>query len=130
MDLSNTMAQKILIIEDDRFLRKIYKNKLEAEGFEVMEAIEGEEGIHKVQNEQPNLVLLDLMLPRKDGFDVLSDIKKDPNTKDIPIIILTVLGQESDIKRGLDLGATNYLVKGQTDLNQVVKVIKQTLGIK
>lgn len=124
------MAQKILIIEDDRFLRKIYKNKLEAEGFEVMEAIEGEEGIHKVQNEQPNLVLLDLMLPRKDGFDVLSDIKKDPNTKDIPIIILTVLGQESDIKRGLDLGATNYLVKGQTDLNQVVKVIKQTLGIK
>lgn len=124
------MAQKILIIEDDRFLRKIYKNKLEAEGFEVIEAIEGEEGVHKVQSEEPNLVLLDLMLPRKDGFDVLADVKKDPKVKDIPVIILTVLGQESDIKRGLDLGATNYLVKGQTDLNQVVKVIKQTLGIK
>jgi len=124
------MSQKILIIEDDRFLRKIYKNKLEAEGFEVVEAIEGEEGVHKVESEQPVLVLLDLMLPRKDGFDVLADIKKNPKIKDIPVIILTVLGQESDIKRGLDLGATNYLVKGQTDLNQVVKVIKQTLGLK
>jgi len=124
------MAHKILIIEDDRFLRKIYKNKLEAEGFEVTEATEGEEGVHKAQSELPNLILLDLMLPRKDGFDVLTDIKKDLKTKDIPVIILTVLGQESDIKRGLDLGAVNYLVKGQTDLNQVVKVIKDTLGIK
>lgn len=124
------MNQKILIIEDDRFLRKIYKNKLESEGFEVLEAIEGEEGVHKVIAEQPDLVVLDLMLPRKDGFDVLVDIKKDPATKDIPVIILTVLGQASDIKRGLDLGATNYLIKGQTDLNQVVKVIKDALGIK
>ena len=124
------MPQKVLIIEDDRFLRKIYKNKLEAEGFEVTEAIEGEEGLHKSVSDSPDLIVLDLMLPRKDGFDVLQDIKKNPQTKDIPVIILTVLGQESDIKRGLDLGATNYLIKGQTDLNQVVKVVKQTLGIK
>ena len=122
------MSQKILIIEDDRFLRKIYKNKLEAEGYEVSEAIEGEEGVHKAISESPDLIILDLMLPRKDGFDVLTDIKKEDQTKDIPVIILTVLGQESDIKRGLDLGATNYLIKGQTDLNQVVKVVKQTIS--
>jgi DNA-binding response OmpR family regulator len=130
MKINKHMANKILIIEDDRFLRKIYKNKLEAEGFEVVEAIEGEEGLHKVSAEMPDLVVLDLMLPRKDGFDVLADIKKNPQIKDIPVVILTVLGQESDVKRGLDLGAANYLVKGQTDLNQVIKVIKQTLGTK
>lgn len=123
------MAKKILIVEDDKFLRKIYKNKLEAEGYEIIEATEGEEGLHKVTNDKPDLVILDLMLPRKDGFDVLSEIKSDAETKNIPVIIMTVLGQKSDIKRGQDLGAADYLIKGQTDLNQMLEIVKKYLPL-
>ncbi|MCX6764150.1 MAG: response regulator [Candidatus Nealsonbacteria bacterium] len=117
--------QKILMIEEDRFLRKIYKNKLSKENFEFIEATNGEEGLNKVISENPDVVLLDLILTRKSGFDVLVEMKRNRKTKKIPVIILSNLGQESDIQRGLSLGAKEYLVKTEISLSDVVNKIKE-----
>lgn len=116
---------KILMIEEDRFLRKIYRNKLTQAGFEFSEATNGIEGLNKVIAEKPNLVLLDIILPRKNGFDVLFEIKRNKNIKLIPVIILSNLGQEGDIKKGLSLGAKEYLVKTDTTLSEVVEKVKE-----
>jgi DNA-binding response OmpR family regulator len=118
---------KILIVEDDKFLIKLYSNKLRREGFEVTEAISGEEAMNKIFGEKPNLILLDLVLPQKSGFEILSDIKLNPETKDIPVIILTNLGQESDVKRGLALGAVAYLVKTDFSINKLPEIVKEYL---
>jgi len=115
------------MIEDDKFLRKIYKNKLSKSGFEFVEAINGIEGLNKVLSEKPDLVLLDLILPRKNGFDVLIEMKRNRATKKIPVIILSNLGQESDIQRGLSLGAQDYLVKTDISLSEVVNKVKENL---
>ena len=115
------------MIEDDHFLRKIYRDKLTKAGFEFIEATNGIEGTNKVISERPDLVLLDLILPRKNGFDVLIDMKSNKNTKDIPVIILSNLGQESDVKRGLALGAQDYLVKTEISLSEVVDRVKEWL---
>jgi DNA-binding response OmpR family regulator len=120
-------TQKILMIEDDRFLRKIYRDKLTRVGFEFAEATNGEEGLNKIISEQPDLVLLDLMLPRKNGFDVLADMKRNKEIKAIPVIILSNLGQESDVKKGLSLGAENYLIKTEISLSEVVDKVKECL---
>jgi DNA-binding response OmpR family regulator len=117
--------QKILMIEEDRFLRKIYKNKLSKENFEFIEATNGEEGMNKVISEKPDIVLLDLILTRKSGFDVLVEMKRNRKTKKIPVIILSNLGQESDIQKGLSLGAKEYLVKTEISLVDVVNKIKE-----
>lgn len=115
------------MIEEDRFLRKIYRDKLSRLGFEFLEATNGEEGLNKIIAEKPDLVLLDLILPRKNGFDVLIDMKSNKNTDKIPVIILSNLGQESDIKRGLSLGAKDYLVKTEVSLSEVVNKVKEEL---
>ena len=117
--------QKILMIEEDRFLRKIYKNKLSKENFEFIEATNGEEGLNKVISEKPDIVLLDLILARKSGFDVLMDIKRNKKTKKIPVIILSNLGQESDIEKAYSLGAKEYLIKTEISLFDVVEKIKE-----
>lgn len=119
--------QKILMIEDDIFLRKIYRDKLTRAGFEFVEAINGEEGVNKALSEKPDLVLLDLILPRKNGFDVLMEIRKSREVKKIPVIILSNLGQESDIKRGMSLGANDYFVKANVTLAEVVERVKEWL---
>lgn len=116
--------QKILMIEEDYFLRKIYKNKLTSLGFEFIEAINGEEGLNKLISEKPDLVLLDLILPKKNGFDVLIEIRKNKELKDTLVIILSVLSQKSDMKRGLDFGAQEYLVKSEMSLSDVVDKVK------
>ena len=118
---------KILIIEEDRFLRKIYKNKFTRAGFEFREAISGDEGLNKVYSEKPDLVLLDLMLPKKSGFDVLVELKSNRSTKKIPVIILSNLAQEEDIKRTLSLGARDYLIKTEVSLSDVVDRVKECL---
>ena len=125
--MPNTEKQKILMIEDDRFLRKIYRDKLTREGFEFVEATNGIEGINKVVSDLPDLVLLDLMLPRKNGFEVLIDMKRNKNTKNVPVIILSNLGQESDIKKGLDLGANDYLIKTEVSISDVVNKVLECL---
>ena len=116
------------MIEEDRFLRKIYRDKLSRLGFEFLEATNGEEGLNKVIYEKPDLVILDLMLPKKNGFDVLIDIKNNKNTQKIPVIILSNLGQESDIKRSFDLGAASYLVKTDVSLSGVVEEVKEQIA--
>ena len=118
---------KILIIEDDKFLIKLYGDKLRLEGFDVIGAITGDEGLHKVEAEIPDLIILDLVLPQKSGFEVLSELKLDPKTKKIPVIILTNLGQESDMKKGLELGADAYLVKTEFSVNDLSGLIKEHL---
>ena len=115
------------MIEDDIFLRKIYRDKLTRSGFEFIEATNGEEGLNKIISENPDLVLLDLILPRKNGFEVLYEMKRNEKTKNIPVIILSNLGQESDIKRGLRLGAEDYLVKTEISLSEVVQKVKECL---
>lgn len=118
---------KILIIEEDHFMRKIYRDKLSRLGFDFLEATNGEEGLNKVIAEKPDLVILDLILPRKNGFDVLIDMKSNKNTENIPVIILSNLGQESDIQRGLSLGAEEYLVKTEISLSGVVDKVREQL---
>ncbi|KPJ73389.1 hypothetical protein AMJ48_01370 [Parcubacteria bacterium DG_74_1] len=122
--------QKILMIEDDPFTRKLYRNKLNLAGFDVDEAISGEEGLNKVRAEKPDLILLDIILPRKSGLDVLIELKGNEKTKDIPVIILSVLGQVQDIKKGLTLGAKDYLVKSEITISEVVAKARECLKNK
>ena len=122
--------QKILIIEDDPFMRKLYHNKLTLSGFEVEEAISGEEGLNKIKAGKPDLVLLDIVLPRKTGFDVLIEMKGNEKTQDIPVIILSVLGQIQDIRKGLTLGANDYLVKSEITISEMVTKIRESLKNK
>lgn len=119
--------EKILMIEEDGFLRKIYKNKFSQAGFAFSEATNGEEGLNKIIAEKPDLVLLDLILPKKSGFDVLVEMKGKKETKGIPVVILSNLAQESDIQRGLSLGAKDYLVKPEISLSEVVDRVKECL---
>jgi len=119
---------KILVAEDDKFLSKAYAAKLKKSGFEVALAVDGEEAISKARTDKPDVVLLDLVMPKKDGFDALYDLKQDKITQSIPIIVLSNLGQEEDIKRAKELGAEDYLVKSNIAIQDVVDKIKQVLS--
>jgi DNA-binding response OmpR family regulator len=119
---------KVLVAEDDAFLSKAYSAKLKKEDFEVITAANGEEVMGKVKSEKPDIILLDIVMPKKNGFDVLYDLKQEPSTKNIPVVILSNLGQEEDIKRGKDLGADDYLIKSDIAINDVVDKIKQVLA--
>lgn len=121
--------KKILLIEDDRFLIKLYSDKLLREGFDVSMAISGEEGLSKVVGEKPDLVLLDVILPQKNGFDILSEIKLNNETKHIPVVMLTNLGQDSDIKTGMDLGAVDYLVKTDFSITKLPEIVRKHLAV-
>jgi len=118
------MKGKILIIEDDRFLRELMVRKLKMENFEVVEAEDGAEGLKKIKEEKPDLVLLDLILPEMDGFEVLEQKRKDEEIKNIPVIILSNLGQKEEIDRGLQLGAKDYLVKAHFSPSEIIEKIK------
>ncbi len=125
-----TMAKKkILIIEDETTLQGALLEFLEAEGFEAISAADGETGIEMVKTEKPDLVLLDIIIPKKDGYKVLAEMKKDPKTKEIPVILLTNLESPEDIQRAFELGATTYLVKSNYKLEDVVNRIKEMLKI-
>lgn len=117
--------QKVLLVEDDLSLLKIYSNKLKINDFEVSIATTGDEGLRKAQVDQPNLILLDLILPGKDGFLVLEELKSSPSTDQIPVIILSNLGQQTDIERGKRLGAIDYLVKSDISLVDLVGKVKK-----
>jgi DNA-binding response OmpR family regulator len=118
---------KILIVEDDRFLRELIARKLRNEGYEVIEAIDGEEGLKRIKEEKPDLVLLDLILPGIDGFEVLESAKKEPEIAPIPVIILSNLGQREEIERGLKLGAIDYLIKAHFTPGEIIEKIKNIL---
>ena len=122
--------KKILVIEDDVFLRRIISRKLLKEGYSVIEAIDGEKGLKTVKEEKPDLVLLDLVLPEMDGFEVLGKIKKDPVVSEIPVIVLSNLGEKNDIERGLKAGAADYLVKAHFTPGEIINRIEAVLKIK
>ncbi len=122
------MAKKILIIEDDKFLRELITQKLIKEDFEVSEAVDGEEGIRKIKEEKPDLILLDLILPGIDGFEVLSQMKKELTLASIPVIILSNLGQKDDVEKGLKMGAVDYLIKAHFTPGEIIDKIKAVLG--
>ena len=122
------MNKKILIADDDKMLRNMYVKKLQIAGFKVETAGDGEEAIAKAGTLQPNLILMDVMMPRLDGFGALTKFKSDPKTQNIPVILLTNLGiNEEDKKRGLELGAKEYLIKNQLSPNQIVEIVKKYL---
>ena len=118
------MAKKILVIEDDKFLRELISQKLLKEGYDILEAIDGEKGIESAKTEKPDLILLDLILPGIDGFEVLARIKSDPEASKIPIIILSNLGQKDDIEKGLNMGAVDYLIKAHFTPAEIIEKIR------
>jgi DNA-binding response OmpR family regulator len=120
---------KVLIVDDDAFLSGIYATKLELEGFEVASARDGEEGLKAAMKEKPALILLDVLMPKLDGFEVLKRLKSDPDTKPIPVIMLTNLGQKEDIEKGLADGAADYLIKAHFVPAEAVEKIKKVLGM-
>ncbi len=120
---------KILIIEDDPVFQHTLGEFLRAEGFKVFSAVDGEEGIKETQKQSPDLILLDIILPKKDGYEVIAELKKDPAAKNIPIVLLTNLGGVQDVEKALGLGATTYLVKSDYKLEEVVGKIKEILKI-
>lgn len=121
------MAKKILIIEDDKFLRELIGQKLLKEGYDIVEAVDGEKGIKSIKDEKPDLVLLDLILPGMDGFEVLTKVKEDAEISQIPVIILSNLGQKDDIEKGLKMGAVDYLIKAHFTPGEIIDKIKIVL---
>jgi len=117
----------ILIVEDDKFLRDLITQKLIREGFNTIEAIDGEQGVKKIKETKPDLVLLDLILPGIDGFEVLAKVKEDPVSAEVPVIILSNLGQKDDIEKGLKLGAADYLIKAHFTPGEVIEKIKEII---
>lgn len=121
------MSKKIVIAEDDGFLSRALQDKLKKEGFEAIPIMKGDEVKKIVQAKKPDLILLDILMPGKNGFEVLADLKMEDETKEIPVIMLSNLGQESDMKKGLELGAIGYLIKSNTPIAKVVEKIKEQL---
>lgn len=119
--------KKILFIEDAMALQKTFGDILRKGGYEMTSALDGEEGLKLAKTEKPDLILLDLILPKVDGFEVLRRLKEDPGTKKIPIIVLTNLEDIEDINKALELGVTTYLVKASYGPNEVLEKIKETL---
>lgn len=121
--------KKILLVEDEATLQKALNDMLSGEGFEVVSALDGEKGLQMALEEKPDIILLDIILPKMDGFEVLTKLKLDAKTEQIPVIILTNLSDLENIQKALDLGATTYLVKADFHLDDVLKKIKTTIGM-
>lgn len=120
--------KQILFIEDESALQKTFSEVLDQEGYKVISALDGELGLKLAKEKKPDLILLDLMLPKVHGFEVLKGLKGDEATRDIPVIVLTNLEGVGDVEKALELGATTYLVKATYSLEEVIGKIKKTLG--
>jgi len=117
---------KILLVEDDEFLSSLLYNRLKKEGYEVTLAHDGPKALESLRKSVPNLILLDIILPGKSGFDILEEARSDPqlrNIKNVPVIIISNLGQESDIERGRELGVVDYFVKARVSIDSLVEKI-------
>jgi DNA-binding response OmpR family regulator len=121
---------KVLLVEDDAFLREICSKKLVKEGFTVYEALDGEQALNGVEKIEPDIILLDIILPAIDGFQILHQIRNGSNKKvsSTPVIMLSNLGQDDDIKKAMEMGANDYLVKAHFTTEEIVEKIKKTLG--
>jgi DNA-binding response OmpR family regulator len=121
-------VKKIVFVEDEEALQKTLGEILKQEGYEVALASDGEAGFSLIKSEKPDLILLDLILPKMDGFEVLKRLKADIDCKDIPVIVLTNLEGIGDVGKAIELGATTYLVKAQYSLDEVLEKIKKAFG--
>ncbi len=114
---------KVLIIEDDKFISSVYESELHQQNIIVELAFDGLEGLEKAKTSKPDLILLDLILPKLNGFEVLKELKGNPDTKDLPVVVNSVLSQQSDMKEITELGAAKYLAKDNNSLQQVINEI-------
>lgn len=117
----------IVVVEDDTFLLGIYKTKFEMDGFKVDIAENGELGLKEIMKKKPDVVLLDILLPKMDGFTVLQHMKEHDELKDIPVILLTNLGQKDDVEKGLEMGAADYLIKAHFKPSETLKKVREVL---
>lgn len=120
--------QKILIIEDEKVLLKVIAKKLEVENYQVQTAMDGQEGLEKIKENAPDLILLDILMPRVDGFEVLENLNKNSELAKIPVIIISNSGQPVEIERAMSLGVKDYLIKAEFDPEEVVAKVKNVLG--
>ncbi len=119
--------KKILFIEDESALQKTFGDILKQGGYEMISALDGEIGFNLARTKKPDLILLDLVLPRMHGFEVLKKLKEEPETKEIPVIVLTNLEKMEDVEQAVKLGATAYLVKTQYTIEEVIEKIKKAI---
>ena len=126
--MADVSGKKVLVIEDDVFLAQLLTNRIAKVGAVVLRAVDGEEGIKMIKQSRPDLVLLDLILPKKSGFELLEDMRSDPSTQGTPVIIVSNLGQESDVARGRELGAVEYFVKAKTSIDGLGERVKTILS--
>lgn len=129
MDNTNTTQKTILLVEDDDNLANVYQMRLEAEGFKVVRVANGEDALQAALQSSPSLILLDVMMPKVSGFDVLDILRNTPETAETKIIMLTALSQDADKQRAEALGVNDYLIKSQVVIADVVDRIKQHLGM-
>lgn len=123
----NKEKMKILIAEDDKFLSKVLFDKFTRKNFLAIVASDGIEAINKIKSEKPDIVLLDLIMPNKNGFEILEEVKTDIKYKKIPVIILSNLGQKTDVEKGKKYGVVDYLVKSNTPINDIVRRVEEIL---
>lgn len=121
------MAKTILFIEDESAMQKTVGAIVQKEGYDMISALDGDLGLKLAKEKHPDLILLDLVLPKKDGFDVLRSLKQEEQTKSIPIIVLTNLGEMENIDKAIELGATTYLVKSDYSLKEIIEKIKKAV---
>ena len=125
----DTRKRKILLVEDDTALASVYRSRLELEGFDVCEANNGEDALSLAVSEHPDLILLDVMMPKISGFDVLDILRNTPETTNIRVIMLTALSQPKDKERAEQLGVDDYLVKSQVVIDDVIERVRHHLGM-
>lgn len=118
----------ILIIDDESALQKTFGDVLTEEGYETISALDGGTGLRLAKTKKPDLILLDLILPKMHGFDVLAQLKQDSETKNIPVVVLTNLGKKDDVNKAIELGATTYLVKAQYSLEEIIEKVRKVLS--
>jgi DNA-binding response OmpR family regulator len=124
---NNEKKIKIVLAEDDKFISRAYFDGLSRAGFDVIQAYDGNAALVKIKEAKPDIVLLDVIMPEKNGFEVLEELKKDDELKRIPVIVLSNLGQETDIQKGRELGANDYMIKANYSMTEVIEKIKKLL---
>ena len=121
-------GKKIVSVEDDKFLNDIIARKFASTGCTLVTTSNGEEAVGLIEKEMPDIVLLDILLPGMDGFEILRLVKANPKTKDIPVILLSNLGSKADMERGKTLGAAKFLIKATVTMDEVIDEIKKLIG--
>jgi len=128
MENEEKKEKKMVLVEDDSLMSSILASHLIREGFSIISVTEGAQAFERIQTEQPSVVLLDIVLPGISGFDILEKLKKDESTKSIPVLILSNLGSKEEMKRGIDLGATAYLVKANSMVDEITAKVHEILS--